>query len=70
MVELGKINRLKVVKIVDFGVYLDGGEDGEILMPKRYVPTNCQIDDWVEGFCYLDSEDRPVVTTECPYAQV
>ncbi len=70
MVDLGKINRLKVVKIVDFGVYLDGGEDGEILMPKRYVPTNCQIDDWVEGFCYLDSEDRPVVTTERPYAQV
>jgi uncharacterized protein len=70
MVDLGKINRLQVVKLLDFGVYVDGGIDGEILMPKRYVPENCQIGDWVEGFVYLDSEDRPVVTTERPFAKV
>ena len=36
-IELGKFNQLEVVKEVDFGVYLDGGEEGEILLPTRYV---------------------------------
>ena len=34
-VKLGKYNQLEVVKEVDFGVYLDGGDDGEILLPTR-----------------------------------
>ena len=37
-IKLGKYNQLEVVKEVDFGVYLNGDEDGEILLPKRYVP--------------------------------
>ena len=37
-IELGKMNRLRVVKAVDFGMYLDGGDAGEILLPARYVP--------------------------------
>ena len=41
-IELGKFNQLEVVKEVDFGMYLDGGEEGEILLPTRYVPENCQ----------------------------
>ena len=68
--EIGKYNTLTVVKIVDFGVYLDGGERGEILMPKEYVPTNCSPDDEVEVFVYFDSEDRIVATTEIPAIQV
>ncbi len=70
MAQIGKINELKVVKIVDFGIYLDGEEHGEILMPKRYVPENCQPGDTVTGFVYLDSEDRVIVTTEKPFAMV
>lgn len=70
MAQIGKINELKVVKLVDFGIYLDGEEHGEILMPKRYVPENCQPGDTVTGFVYLDSEDRIIVTTEKPYAMV
>ncbi len=70
MVEIGKYNTLTVVKIVDFGVYLDGGERGEILMPKEYVPTNCSPDDEVDVFVYFDSEDRIVATTEIPAIQV
>lgn len=70
MVEIGRICTCKVVKIVDFGVYLDGEDWGEILMPKRYVPENCKVDDMVEVFIYLDSEDRPIATTEKPKAQV
>ncbi|MDA3780154.1 MAG: S1-like domain-containing RNA-binding protein [Bacteroidales bacterium] len=70
MAELGKINKLQVVREVDFGFYLDGGNEGEILFPKKYVPENCAIDDFVDVFVYLDSEDRPVATTEEPYAVV
>ncbi len=70
MVEIGKFNTLTVVKVVDFGVYLDGGERGEILMPKEYVPENCCPDDEVKAFVYFDSEDRIVATTEQPYVQV
>lgn len=70
MVEIGKYNTLTVVKIVDFGVYLDGGERGEILMPNEYVPDNCFPDDEVRVFIYFDSEDRIVATTEVPNIMV
>jgi len=70
MAILGKVNPLKVVKIVDFGVYLDGGSDGEILMPKRYVPEVCEIGDTIPVFIYNDSEDRLIATTEKPYVMV
>jgi len=40
MVEIGKINKLQVVKILEHGIYLDGEHLGEILMPSRYVPEN------------------------------
>ncbi len=68
--EIGKINELKVVKEVDFGVYLDGGEYGEILMPKRYVPNDCKLEDVINAFVYRDSEDRLIATTEMPKAMV
>jgi len=70
MAILGKMNPLKVVKTVDFGVYLDGGSDGEILLPTRYVPENCEIGDTLSVFIYTDSEDRLIATTVKPYAMV
>ncbi len=70
MVEIGKFNSLRVVKELNFGVYLDGGESGEILLPKRYVPENCSQGDIVEVFVYKDSEDRIIATTEKPYVVV
>lgn len=70
MVQIGKYNRLSVVKQVDFGVFLDGGDIGNILLPKRYVPSNCEIDDELEVFIYLDSEDEIIATTEQPLVEV
>jgi uncharacterized protein len=70
MAILGKMNPLKVVKTVDFGVYLDGGSDGEILLPTRYVPENCQVGDILSVFIYTDSEDRLIATNIKPYAMV
>jgi predicted RNA-binding protein (virulence factor B family) len=68
--EIGKLNKLRVVKELDFGIYLDGLEHGEILMPRRYVPENCKPEDIIEAFVYFDSEDRIIATTEKPYAMV
>jgi predicted RNA-binding protein (virulence factor B family) len=69
-VELGKFNLLEVVKTVDFGVYLDGHEDGEILLPTRYVPEGCQPGDQLNVFIYLDNEERLIATTLQPRVQV
>ena len=70
MVEIGKINNLQVVKILEHGIYLDGEHLGEILMPSRYVPENCEIGDSLEVFIYLDSADLLLATTETPYVMV
>jgi len=70
MAEIGKVNHLYVVKEVDFGIYLDGGDLGEILMPKQYVPEGTQPEDMIDAFIYLDSEDRLVATTLKPFAMV
>ena len=69
-IELGKFNQLEVVKEVDFGVYLDGGEEGEILLPTRYVPENCKIGDFLNVFLYLDMDERLIATTLTPLVQV
>ncbi|WP_274972212.1 S1 RNA-binding domain-containing protein [Bacteroides fluxus] len=69
-IELGKYNTLKVVKEVDFGMYLDGEEEGEILLPARYVPENCKPGDELKVFIYLDNEERLVATTLTPLVQV
>ena len=68
MIQIGQYNTLRVIKEVDFGLYLDGGEAGEILLPKRFVPTGLKEDDEVEVFLYHDSEDRIIATTQKPYA--
>lgn len=68
--DIGKHHHLQVVKSVDFGLYLDGGDEGEILLPKRYVPEGTQVDDWLDVFVYLDSDDKIIATTETPKATV
>lgn len=69
-IKLGKYNQLEVVKSVDFGVYLNGGDDGEILLPTRYVPEDCKPGDMLNVFIYLDNEERLIATTLQPYVQV
>jgi len=71
MVEIGRTNTLRVVKEVDFGLYLDGGDTyGEILIPTRYVPSDAEVDHYLDVFIYLDSEDRIIATTDVPHAEV
>lgn len=69
-VRLGDYNRMTVVKSVDFGMYLDGGDEGEVLLPARYVPEGCKEGDELEVFVYLDNEERLIATTQHPLAKV
>ena len=67
-VKLGKYNQLKVVKEVDFGVYLDGDDDGEYCCrPLR--ADGCKPDDVLNVFIYLDNEERLIATTLQPLVQ-
>lgn len=72
MALIGRMNSLQVVKHTDFGLYLDGGADGEILLPKRYIPkdTPSEVEDWLNVFIYLDSEDKLIATTLKPKIQL
>ena len=70
MVEIGRINTLEVVRETDNGLYLDGSELGEMLMPKKFITEEVRNLGWADVFVYTDSEDRLVATTEKPFAMV
>lgn len=70
MIKIGQMNRLTVIKQVDFGVFLDGDKFGKILLPRRYVPTGLALDDALDVFIYFDSNDEIIATTLTPKAMV
>ncbi len=70
MLKIGQINRLTAIKQVDFGIFLDGGKYGNILLPRRYVPNTLKIGDEIDVFIYLDSEDCIIATTLTPKVMV
>ena len=70
MAIIGKRNTLSIVRAAPPGLYLDGGELGEILLPGRYIPADLKPKDKLDVFVYRDSEDRLVATTETPLAMV
>lgn len=79
--KLGDFNKLKVIKEAKrpnphafnneetFGIFLDGGREGDILMPKKYVPEGTKVGDEIECFLYLDQDERLIATTETPIAK-
>lgn len=67
---MGDYNRLEVVREVPFGMYLDGGAEGEVLLPARYVPKGCKPGDVLDVFIYLDQDEKLVATTEKPLTKV
>jgi predicted RNA-binding protein (virulence factor B family) len=70
MAFLGRYNKLRIIKRADIGVFLDGDQFGDILLPRKYAPESMRIGDEVEVFLYNDSEDRIIATTLKPKAQV
>ncbi len=69
MIKVGEYNTLKVLRSVDFGLYLDDGAEG-ILLPKRFVPEGAKPGDDLKVFLYHDSEDRLIATTQDPKGMV
>ena len=65
MVKVGEYNDLKVLRAVEFGLYLDDGKEG-ILLPKRFVPKVAKDGDVLNVFVYHDGEDRLIATTQKP----
>lgn len=74
MFQLGKKQKLVVVKSVDFGVYLgeeaNASIDDRVLLPKKQIPSGCAIGDTLEVFLYKDSKDRIIATTSTPKLMV
>lgn len=68
MIRLGEIQKLQIVKKVDFGVYLGvkGEPEEKVLLPKKQVPSEAEIGDEMEVFVYRDSRDRMIATTTRP----
>ena len=76
-IKIGDYNNLIVKKLAlregngtSFGFYLDGGREGDILMPEKYVPKGTEIGDEIRVFVYLDQEERLIATTETPLVTV
>jgi predicted RNA-binding protein (virulence factor B family) len=65
MIKVGEYNQLRVLRTVDFGVYLDDSKEG-ILLPKRFVPAGVKDGDTLNVFLYHDGEDRLIATTQHP----
>ena len=70
MLKLGEYHTLRIKKRTDYGLYLDGGDEGNILLPNRYVTREMHIGDEIEVFIYLDQDERTIATTERPIAKV
>jgi predicted RNA-binding protein (virulence factor B family) len=70
MIKLGDYNTLKILRRAEQGFCLEGDETGDILLPNRYIAPGMRIGGEIEVFIYLDQEERPIATTEKPFAKV
>jgi predicted RNA-binding protein (virulence factor B family) len=70
MIELGKMQTLKIAREKDFGVYLEDNEGASVLLPKKQVPNGKTIGDELSVFVYKDSRDRLIATTQKPLVTV
>ena len=70
MLKIGHSYTLEVIKRVEFGVFLDAENLGEVLLPNRYIPDDVELGDHLSVFLYLDSDNRTVATTLEPKVRV
>lgn len=64
--EIGVYHDLKVLRETSVGLYLGNEEGEDVLLPNKFVPHDTKIDDVLRVFVYLDSDERPVATTQIP----
>jgi len=66
----GTKQNLKIVKKVEFGVYLgaemNAPSSERVLLPIKQVPEGAELEDEVEVFLYKDSKDRLIATVREP----
>lgn len=67
MIELGRKNKLEILRDTSVGLFLGDDEGNDVLLPNKYVPEHYEIGESIEVFCYLDYDERPVATTLEPY---
>jgi len=70
MTRIGQFNDLVLLRLTPKGAILDGGPQGELLLPTREVPAEAAPGAPVKVFVYGGPEDRLVATTATPLAQV
>ncbi|PMH46487.1 GntR family transcriptional regulator [Vibrio sp. 10N.286.49.B3] len=70
MINVGRVNSLEVAKKADFGLFLNAGEYGTVLLPKRFAPDDADIGQNLDVFLYIDSDNQIAATTETAIAQV
>lgn len=70
MVQVGKMNKLSIKKIQEYGVHLDGGESGDILLREKGSTKQHQLHDELDVFVYIDKEQRLIATKKKPYAMM
>lgn len=70
MIKIGDYNTLTIARTAIYGAYLSDSEGNEVLLPARYIEDDMNVGDEIRVFVYTDSEDRPVATTETPFARV
>lgn len=70
MIQIGKMNTLKILRSTPYGLFLEAEEGLDVLLPKRYTPANSDIGAEVEVFVHNDSEDRLIASLDIPYVMV
>lgn len=70
MAILGKTNQLEIVRATDYGLLLEGGHLGHILLPNKFLPDDYRLGQKLDVFVYLDTNDEPVATTQTPKIQL
>jgi predicted RNA-binding protein (virulence factor B family) len=68
MIEIGKHNVLKAIRLTPPGMFLaeEGNEEEVVLLPNKYIPQDLEVDQEIEVFIYRDSEDRIIATNLQP----
>ena len=64
--KIGEINSLTYSRLTNQGIYLTDENQEEVLLPKKFITPDMEIDQIIDVFVYLDSEDRIVATTQTP----
>lgn len=70
MVQIGNINRLTIKTVHSYGIHLDGGKEGDILLKTGSTGPKYRPGDQLEVFVYVDGQHRLLATAKRPAAVV